>query len=118
MGLLYNITIRGEEVRHMPNWEEFEYKNHSGFLEYPFDQGFIQPWTLIDWCQEKFEIELDRQWEYENALRHQKIELWDAYEGWWPYEYVTREDAWAWLVTKVDWIGTIEAVVFFDPDRT
>jgi len=103
----------------MPNWEEFEYKNHSGFLEYPFgDMGFIQPWTLIDWCQEKFEIELDRQWEYENALRHQTVELWDAYEGWWPYEFVAREDAWAWLVATVDWIDVVEAVVFFDPDRT
>ena len=83
----------------MPNWEEYEmigsgcgFPDETLFLE----DGFITPWTLVTATNKWFGTEYSPSDGYD-LIPYTTVDLWDVYEGWCPFHYVTRDNAWLWI---------------------
>jgi hypothetical protein len=78
-------------------WDEYEEQGHNGILkEFSFVQGFITPPELIRATNKAFGTEYSSQDGYD-MIPNTTVQLWDTYEGWHPFHYVTREDARKWI---------------------
>jgi hypothetical protein len=95
----------------MTNWDKYEETGSCGFPSEVdlFDQnGFITPWTLVDATNRWFGTVYTQQDGYD-MIPHTTVDLWDVCEGWFKFNYVTREDAWLWVEShrnRNDWLAT------------
>jgi hypothetical protein len=82
----------------MTNWDKYEEEGHSGLLDDSvfLEDGFITPWTLVTATNKLFGTTYEPQDGYD-MIPNIKVELWDVYEGWHTFHYVTRDNAWLWL---------------------
>jgi hypothetical protein len=79
-------------------WDEYEEQGHNGLLKgLQFaDGGFITPFELARATNQEFGTTYTSQDGYDK-IPNTTVQLWDRYEGWAPFHYVTREDAREWI---------------------